>query len=81
MPNAALETQFKNHWAHEDDSTETKEAKDRIAILFRDLAVQIESVMSEGRERSLVMTKLEEAQLFAYKGVVTAASSSKATKK
>jgi len=56
---------FKFHKLNEEGKTKAIE----IAEVFSDLLSHLESIIPEGRELSIVRTKLEEACFFAKKGM------------
>lgn len=48
---------------------EQKERIDKIRIVFSNMYDTIDNLCKNSREKSLVMTKLEEAQFWAIKGI------------
>lgn len=54
---------------HPPSSDEVKESHGYIRGLFKDLAIELEAELPEGREKALVMTQLEQAMFWSNAAV------------
>lgn len=68
-----IEHRFGNHAATVEGPNATLPKHQTLRAQYKAFAEYLDSVLPEGREKSLVFTKLEEASMFSHKSVASQA--------
>lgn len=66
MERADIENRFEYHPPKDE---ETKFAHERVRLLLVEVALELDGLVPEGREKSTAITKLEEAMMWANAGI------------